>query len=79
MAINVEVKKNNAESTANLIRRFTKRMQGAGIVPKMRSRRYFARTKSGNVQKTARLKKLIKKDRYEELVKLGKIQEFRRR
>lgn len=79
MAINVEVKKNNAESTANLIRRFTKRMQGAGIVPKMRSRRYFSRTKSGNVQQTARLKKLAKKEKYEELVKLGKVQDFRRR
>ncbi len=79
MAKNVEVQKNNAESTANLIRRFTKRMQGSGIVPKMRSRRYFTREKSDNVQKERRLRKLEKKVEYERLIKLGKIQDHRRR
>lgn len=75
MAKNVEVSRNNNESTANLIRRFTKRVQGAGIVPKARGSRYFSRTKSRNVQKEARLKKLEKKAKYEELVKLGKVQD----
>jgi ribosomal protein S21 len=79
MATNVEVEKNNNESSANVIRRFTKRMQGAGIVPKVRGGRYYTRTKSRNVQKMARLKKLAKKNDYEKLVKLGKIQEFRGR
>jgi ribosomal protein S21 len=79
MAINVEVEKNNNESSANVIRRFTKRMQGAGIVPKVRGGRYYTRTKSRNVQKMAKLKKLEKKEVYEKLVKLGKIQEFRGR
>ena len=79
MAINVEVEKNNNESSANVIRRFTKRMQGAGIVPKVRGGRYYTRTKSRNVQKMAKLKKLEKKEVYDKLVKLGKIQEFRGR
>jgi ribosomal protein S21 len=79
MATNVKVEKNNNESSANVIRRFTKRMQGAGIVPKVRGGRYFARIKSRNVHKMAKLKKLEKKDVYEKLVKLGKIQEFRGR
>jgi len=83
MANNVEVEKNNQESTANLIRRFTRRVQGSGIIPRMRSNRYFSRTKSENVRKEARLKKLQGKEQYEKLVKLGKIQErprgFRRR
>jgi ribosomal protein S21 len=79
MATNVEVEKNNNESSANVIRRFTKRMQGAGIVPKVRGGRYFSRTKSRNVQKMAKLNKLEKKEVYEKLVKLGKIQEFRGR
>lgn len=79
MAINVEVEKNNNESSANVIRRFTKRVQGAGIVPKVRGGRYFARTKSKNVQRTARLKKIEKREVYEKQVKLGKIQEFRGR
>ena len=79
MATNVEVEKNNNESSANIIRRFTKRVQGAGIVPKVRGGRYFSRTKSRNVQRTAKLKKLDKREAYEKLVKLGKVQEFRGR
>lgn len=79
MAINVEVEKNNNESSANVIRRFTKRVQGAGIVPKVRGGRYFSRMKSDNVRRTAKLKKLEKKTVYEKLVKLGKIQEHRGR
>ena len=75
MAINVAVDKNNNESSANVIRRFQKRVQGAGIIPKVRSGRYHTRIKSSNVQKTARLKKLDKKVVYEKLLKLGKVQE----
>ncbi|MCD5381238.1 MAG: 30S ribosomal protein S21 [Candidatus Pacebacteria bacterium] len=79
MATNVEVEKNNNESSANVIRRFTKRVQGAGIVPKVRGGRYFARAKSKNIQRTAKLKKIGKREAYELLIKLGKIQEFRGR
>ena len=75
MAINVQVDKNNNESSANVIRRFTKRVQGAGIIPKVRGGRYHSRIKSRNVQREAKLKKLEKKEKYEDLLKLGKIQE----
>ncbi len=75
MSINVEVEKTGGESTANLIRRFTKRVQGAGVIPKVRGGRYHARTKSENVNKTKRLKTLKRKAVYEELLKLGKIAE----
>ncbi len=79
MAINVEVEKNNNESSANVIRRFTKRMQGAGIVPKIRGGRYFKRNKSDNIRREAKLKKLGKAAEYEKLVKLGIVQEHRGR
>jgi len=78
MATNVQVDKNSNESSANVIRRFTKRVQGAGIVPKVRSGRYYARVKSRNVQRTARLKKIEKREVHEKLVKLGKIPETTR-
>ncbi len=78
MATNVQVDKNNNESSANLIRRFTKRVQGAGIINKVRSSRYHTRTKSENVQRVAKLKKLAKKTTYEKLLKLGKITEQKR-
>jgi ribosomal protein S21 len=75
MSTNVQVEKNSGESTANLIRRFTKRVQGAGIIPKVRKGRYYARTKSENVGKAKRLKRLKSKAVYEELLKMGKIAE----
>lgn len=79
MATNVEVQKNNNESSANVIRRFTKRVQGAGIVPKVRSGRYFSRIKSRNVQRVSKLKKVSKQTTFEKLLKLGKVQETRGR
>lgn len=79
MATNVQVTKNNNESSANVIRRFTKRVQGAGIVPKVRGGRYFTRIKSRNVQRFSKLKKLEKREAHEKLVKLGKVPEFRGR
>jgi ribosomal protein S21 len=81
MAINVQVEKNNNESSANVIRRFQKRVQGAGIIKKVRDSRYYTRLKSKNVDRMARLKKLGKKETYEKLLKLGKVKEqksFRR-
>jgi ribosomal protein S21 len=77
MAKNVEVSRNSNESTANLIRRFTKRMQGSGVIPRVRSSRFSERIKSRNVRKTKRLKKLERKEEYELQVKLGKVQENR--
>lgn len=75
MAINVGVDKNNNESSANVIRRFQKRVQGAGIIRKVRDGRYRTREKSDNVKRFAKLKKLGKKVVYEKALKLGKIQE----
>lgn len=75
MAINVEIVKNNNESSANVIRRFQKRVQGAGIIRKVRDGRYRNRIKSDNVKRFAKLKKLGKKEVYEKMLKLGKIQE----
>ena len=78
MSTNVQVEKNQNESSANVIRRFTKRMQNAGIVRKLRKARYYTRTKSRNVPKEARLRKLDRKEAYEHAHKLGKIQDKRR-
>jgi len=79
MAKNVQVEKNNNESSANVIRRFTKRVQNSGIIRRMRNNRYYARIKSENVRKESRLKKLVKKDAYDTMYKLGKTTEHQRR
>lgn len=78
MPVNVQVEKNTNESSANVIRRFTKRVQHSGIVRRMRDNRYYERTKSENVRREARLKKIAKKEAYERDYKLGKIEGGRR-
>ncbi|MEX0930665.1 MAG: hypothetical protein WDZ68_00040 [Candidatus Paceibacterota bacterium] len=78
MAINVQVEKNQNESSANVIRRFTKRVQNAGIIRRLRGIRYHTRVKSSNVRKEGRLKKLDKKVKYDKMYKMGKIQDNRR-
>lgn len=75
MATNVQVEKINNESSANVIRRFQKRVQNSGIVRRLRDNRYHKRNKSDNVRREARLKKLEKKTVYERLYKLGKTPE----
>jgi ribosomal protein S21 len=75
MATNVQVEKNQNESSANVIRRFTKRMQGSGVIPRVRKLRYHTRIKSENVRKRGKLKKIVKMVAYEKELKLGKVQE----
>lgn len=69
----VEVKRGKNESATALIRRFTRRAQGLGLVREMRDRRYFKRTKSKNVGLKRALISKTRRETYNELVKLGKI------
>lgn len=72
---NVEVSKNNNENSTSLIRRFTKRVQGAGILPRVRSIRYSTRKLSSYKVKQKTLKTLKKREEIAELIKLGKMPE----
>lgn len=74
-SINVEVVKGPNENNISVLRRFTRRVQSAGILPRVRSIRYSDRNRSENVQKAKTLKVLKKKEEIAELVKLGKIRE----
>ena len=73
MAINAEVTKNDGESEVSLIRRFQKRVQGAGLVQRMRGRRYFERPKSKQVLRKHTLKAIGRREKIMELIKLGKL------
>ena len=57
MAINVEVVKTGTENSIAVLRRFTKRVQGSGILPRVRSLRYKDRNKSPATRKKITLKK----------------------
>ncbi len=69
----VEVRRGKNESSTALIRRFTRRTQGLGLVREMRGRRYWQRTKSKNVGHKRALISKVRRENYNELVKLGKI------
>jgi ribosomal protein S21 len=77
--INVEVKKNSSENAQSLIRRFQKRVQESGILPRVRSLRYSDRPLSELKNKRAKLKKLENALKYEKAKKLGKVIEKKKR
>ena len=76
--INAEVVKTGNENNLNLIRRFTKKVQGAGILPRVRSLRYSGRKLSEYVKKKKTLKILKRREEVAELIKMGKMSEYTR-
>ncbi len=75
MSTNIEVNKNDKENTAGLMRRFTKRVRGSGILQRVRGLRYYERGKSDFVRKKKTLKRIAKRAERNEQIKLGKITE----
>ncbi len=75
MATNAEVTKNENETPVNLIRRFSKRVQGTGLIQRMRTRRYYVRFKSDSVRRKQTLKVIKRREEVQELIKLGKMME----
>ncbi|MDO8594398.1 MAG: hypothetical protein Q7R93_02695 [bacterium] len=71
--VNVEVQKTGSESSLSLLRRFTKRVQGSGVLMKVRSLRYKTRNQSTLKKKMATLKFLERGVVRERLAKLGKL------
>lgn len=69
----MEVRRGKNESSATLIRRFTRRAQSLGLVREVRERRYWQRQKSKNVGHKRAIIAKVRRETYNELVKLGKI------
>ena len=75
MSINAEVTKSGSESTLSVIRKFSRRVQGTGLVKNARKTRYYERTKSKTVQKKRALKLIKRRADFKQLVKEGKAPE----
>lgn len=73
--VNVEVKKNQNENALSLVRRFQKRVQESGVLPRVRGIRYNERPLSALKTKRAKLKKLINLAKYEDDKRMGKVVE----
>ncbi len=69
----IEVKKNSNENNQNLLRRFSRRVQESGTIPKVKGQRYNNRPLSKLATKVQALKKLKKRKDIERLKKLGKL------
>ncbi len=79
MATNVEIKKGGKDNNANLIKKFTRKVQESGIIPRVKGLRYAERNLSDYVKKQKRLKSLKNREEREEQIKLGKISTTSRR
>ena len=77
--INVQMERNNNENALSLLRRFNKRVQGAGIVGSVRGNRYASRNQSNLSRKKHALNIKRRREEVNTLIKLGKMTEGRRR
>lgn len=77
--INAEVQKSGAESALSVIRKFSRRVQGTGLIQTVRKRRYYERDKSKAVSKKRALKRIERHQNRQELIKEGKLVEEVRR
>ena len=71
--INAEVIKNQNEPSASFIRRFTKRVQGSGVLNYVKRQKFYKRPESKLKKKDRALKRITKQKEIERLKKLGKI------
>lgn len=69
----IEIKKGPNESSASIMRRFSRRVRESGIVKHVKEGRYNSRIPSDYVMKKNALKRMEKRGEYARLKKLGKI------
>lgn len=77
--VNAEVQKSGNESPLAVIRKFSRRVQGTGLIQRARKRRYYERAASRAVSKKRALKRIQKRKDFQRLVKEGKAVEPTRR
>ena len=71
MAINVEITRNNNENSASVLRRFMKKVRGAGFLQDVRDRRYYSRVASKLRRKNSKMVSLERYNKFVEQEKLG--------
>ncbi|MDE2037951.1 MAG: hypothetical protein KGI69_01865 [Patescibacteria group bacterium] len=72
--INVEITRAAGEGALSTLRRFSRKVQSSGVIPRVRSIRFSGRTQSPFKVKQRALKAIARRKETEELIKLGKIQ-----
>jgi hypothetical protein len=70
--INLEVSRNPGENALGVLRRFSRKVQSSGVIPRVRSLRFNSRTQSHYKVKMKTLKTIARRAEMAELIKLGK-------
>jgi len=70
--INLEVSRNPGENALGVLRRFSRKVQSSGVIPRVRSLRFNSRVLSHYKVKMKTLKTLNRRAEMAELIKLGK-------
>lgn len=73
--INAEVQKSGTESTLSVIRKFSRKVQGTGLIQTVRKSRYYERATSKAVSKKRALRRIARNDLRQQLIKEGKLVE----
>lgn len=73
--VNAEVSRTGNENALATIRKFSRRVQGTGLIQRSRKRRYYSRNASKTVSKKRALKKIARREAFKKLVKEGKAPE----
>ncbi|MEK7628273.1 MAG: hypothetical protein AAB421_02550 [Patescibacteria group bacterium] len=73
--INAEVIKAGNENTLSLLRKFSRKVQGTGLVRRVRAGRYNARAESKVTTKKRALKRITRNELNKQLIKEGKMTE----
>lgn len=68
----IEVKKKDRETSENLIRRFSRRVQQSGVLMRVRKTRFHAEEKSKQKKREEALYKIKLRKEIEKLKKMGK-------
>lgn len=73
--VQAEITKTGSENALSTIRKFSRKVQGAGLVKTVRGARYFKRPASKAVKKKHALKLIKRRTEYQRLLREGKITE----
>lgn len=69
------VMRHGTENSTSLIRRFQKRVQGAGIIRRVKGARYTERQKSKTKRKVSALRRITRKEKVADMERMGLIKE----
>ena len=75
MIANVEIHRGSADNTQSVLRKFSRRVQGSGLIPHIRKNRYRVRPLSAAKKKLGALHRIAKEEERIQLIKEGKMSE----